>query len=507
MNLPDSALMSPALSKAWKQALLALILVFGGLLLLYWPTMLSMVRIWGRSDTFAHGYVIAPISLWLIWRHRHTLKTLQPKVEWLPCLFLVITSCLWALADMADVNVVKQFALVAMIPLAVWAVLGTTVTRQMLFPLGFLLLMVPFGEVFLLPMMDFTADFTVAALRLTGIPVYRDGLSFMIPSGRWSVVEACSGLRYLIASFTLGLLYAYLTYQTAWKRIAFILASILVPILANGLRAYIIVMLGHLSDMKLAVGVDHLIYGWLFFGVVMLGMYWVGAYWREDEPVLATEGSTAIADHAYAVYGFLPILASAAVGFVTTAMLLQPYAGAAPRIDLAPVAGWSNTVAPAEIIPDFGLPAASVQQVWTKQGRSVGVYVALYVGAEKETPMVSAGNRAFTDPSDHEWRLLSHKHALSPVGPVKQMLIHSPTGSWMVQQVYLIDGRWVANDYLAKLWQIRSRLLGRFGEGAVVLIYSRVSESSNQVEPLLAEFWQSQSKGLALTIHTALQLK
>lgn len=507
MNLPDPVAMNPALSKAWKQALLALILVFGGLMLLYWPTMLSMVRIWGRSDTFAHGYVIAPISLWLVWRHRHSLKILPPKVQWLPCLLLVITSCLWALADLADVNVVKQFALVAMFPLAAWAVLGTLVARQMLFPLGFLLLMVPFGEVFLLPLMNFTADFTVAALRLTGIPVYRDGLSFMIPSGRWSVVEACSGLRYLIASFTLGLLYAYLTYQTVWKRIAFILASIFVPILANGLRAYIIVMLGHLSDMKLAVGVDHLIYGWLFFGVVMLGMYWIGAYWREDEPVLVTEGVLPATDHAYAVLGFLPILASAAVGGVATAMLLQPYAGATPRIDLAPVAGWSNTVASAEIIPDFGSPAASVQQVWTKQGRSVGVYVALYVGSEKETSLVSAGNRAFTDPSDHEWRLLSHKHTLSPVGSVKQMLIDSPTGSWMVQQAYLIDGKWVANDYLAKLLQIRSRLQGRFGEGAVVLIYSRVSESSSQVEPLLAEFWHSQSKGLAFTIHTALQSK
>jgi len=39
-----------------------------------------------------------------------------------------------------------------------------------------------------------------------------------------------------------------------------------VPIIANWLRAYMIVMIGHLSGNKLAVGVDHLIYGWLFFG-------------------------------------------------------------------------------------------------------------------------------------------------------------------------------------------------------------------------------------------------
>ena len=57
----------------------------------------------------------------------------------------------------------------------------------------------------------------------------------------------------------------------------------MVPVIANGLRAYMIVMIGHLSGMKLAVGVDHIIYGWLFFGLVMFLMFWIGNFWREDE--------------------------------------------------------------------------------------------------------------------------------------------------------------------------------------------------------------------------------
>ena len=56
-----------------------------------------------------------------------------------------------------------------------------------------------------------------------------------------------------------------------------------VPIIANGMRAYMIVMIGHLSGMKLATGVDRLIYGWLFFGLRMFIMFWIGRYWREDE--------------------------------------------------------------------------------------------------------------------------------------------------------------------------------------------------------------------------------
>ena len=54
-------------------------------------------------------------------------------------------------------------------------------------------------------LMKWTADFTVTALQLSGIPVFRDGTFFFtIPSGNWSIVEGCSGVRYLIASFTVA---------------------------------------------------------------------------------------------------------------------------------------------------------------------------------------------------------------------------------------------------------------------------------------------------------------
>jgi exosortase len=52
--------------------------------------------------------------------------------------------------------------------------------------------------------------------------------------------------------------------------------SIAVPIVANWVRAYLIILMGYLSSMRLAVGVDHLIYGWIFYAAVMLLLLWVG---------------------------------------------------------------------------------------------------------------------------------------------------------------------------------------------------------------------------------------
>ena len=272
-------------STRWRRALLLLAVVLLAILGLYRHTAVGMVSIWARSETYTHGFVVPLISLWLIWRIRSDLLALQPRPSPSAWLLLAVMAAVWLAGDLVAVNVVTQLALVLLIILAVPAVLGWQVARRMAFPLGFLLFAVPAGDFLLPQFMEWTADFTVLALRWSGIPVYREGLQFIIPSGAWSVVEACSGIRYLIASLVVGCLFAYLSYRSLGKRLAFIGVAILVPLVANWLRAYMIVMIGHLSGNELATGVDHLIYGWVFFGVVILLMLLLGARWA-DAPLV-----------------------------------------------------------------------------------------------------------------------------------------------------------------------------------------------------------------------------
>lgn len=249
---------------------------------IYYETWRSIVDIWIRSETFAHGFIIAPISLWLIWTRRSKLNHIEPEYAWLAIVFIVLNGLIWLMADLINALVIKQFAVVGLFISSLWFYLGNRITYIIIFPLLFLYLMVPFGEALFPYLMEFTANFTVKMLRLTGISVYQEGLIFTLPTGKWSVIEACSGLRYLIASATLGLVYAYINYSKFYKRLIFSLVAIIVPIIANGFRAYMIVMIGHLSNMKLAVGIDHVIYGAVFFGVVMLVLFFIGSFWSEN---------------------------------------------------------------------------------------------------------------------------------------------------------------------------------------------------------------------------------
>ena len=247
-------------------------MVVSALVLVYWRTIDSMVATWAGSPTYTHGFVVAPIAAWLIWRDRARIARVPLRPYWPGVTVLAAAGVAWLLSDLALVNVGRQFALVVMIQATILTILGRELAARIVFPLLFLLFAVPAGDFLLPTLMDGTADFTVAALRATGVPVYRDGNHFVIPSGSWSVVEACSGLRYLIASLVGGTLYAYLAYATPSRRAMFISASLVVPIVANWIRAYLIVMIGHLSSNKLAAGIDHFVYGWVFFGAVILGV-------------------------------------------------------------------------------------------------------------------------------------------------------------------------------------------------------------------------------------------
>ena len=206
------------IASGWRTAGLAWLIAVLVILVLFRETLLSMVAIWARSDTFAHGFLVLPISLWLVWRLRGSLAELTPRPDLRVLPLFLLAGFAWLLGEVASVAPLSQFSLVMVLILSVPAVFGGAVTKRLLFPLGFLLFAVPFGEFALPVLMNWTASATVWGLRLSGVPVYREGLSFVIPSGHWSVVEACSGVRYLIASLMIGTLFAYLNYRSLKRR-------------------------------------------------------------------------------------------------------------------------------------------------------------------------------------------------------------------------------------------------------------------------------------------------
>lgn len=490
---PETVGVRPARLSVASIAMIAL--AFVALFVIYASTAKSIVDIWNSSETFAHGYIILPISLWLIWRRRENF-TLMPPTPWWPALApLALAGFGWMLARMGDVQVVQQYAFAAMLPLAALAMFGRQLAGSLAFPLLFVLAAVPFGEIFIAPLISFTADFTVSALQLTGIPVLRNGSHFDIPSGSWSVVEACSGVRYLISSITLGFLYAYLTYRSNVRRALFILISVIVPIIANGLRAYMIVMIGHLSGMKLAVGVDHLIYGWLFFGLVMLIMFWIGGYWREEEappPAPAHNAATRAAGGA----AFAPMLAA----LVALAALWPGFAAYSnhasqnPRpVQLAPAAlSWEPAPAFSSWVPDYMPADASFGGTYRSAAvaQPVALNILYYRNQRRDKALISSVNKPAAE--RNPYAPTGSALRTEPLGGrnfvVRETTLRNAGGPILVWQWIWIDQRETANDYVGKIWQAQAKLALRPDDGAAVMLSAPYSENPQEARVALRAF-------------------
>ena len=273
----------PMGSDPWPVAWSALLASVLGVTLIFSDTVSGMVRIWSNSDAFGHGFLIAPISAFLLWHGRDRLANISPR----PCFWgLTMTAVAlfaWLLGRLAGFLVLENFAFVAVIQSLFLTLLGWRAARILAFPLFYLIVMVPFGE-FLIPFLqDLTAILVVQGLRLVNIPVFLDGVMLIIPTGAFEVAEACAGLRFMIAVLALGLIFAHLAYDDWLRRGIFMMIAVCVTIVGNVLRAFGIVVLAYVTNHEVAVGADHLIYGWVFLSFLLIVLFMLGLKLRKNE--------------------------------------------------------------------------------------------------------------------------------------------------------------------------------------------------------------------------------
>jgi exosortase A len=487
-----------AADPGWRLALPLIVGALVAVLAIHWLTVASIVAIWARSETFAHGFLIVPIVLVLIWQRRQALAALSPTPDALGLVLLGCAGVIWLVADAGEVLVVKQLALVGTIWATVIAILGREVAKTIMFPLGFLVLGVPMGEALIPPLMEWTANFTVTALQITGIPVFREGLFFTIPSGSWSIVEGCSGLRYLIASFTVGVLFAYLSYRRTWKRLLFAALSIAVPIVANGFRAYLIVMIAHLSSNRLAHGVDHFIYGWVFFGLVMLLLFWAGSFWRDPDPRSRADSGAAPARARAPRHG-LAGYALAAVAIVGVwpayAAYLDDRASSPTNLALpapSPVGGWVADPEPlTDWRPHYDPASATLFQVYRKGNRVVALHLGYYQHQHPGSQLVTSWNIMVVQ-KHPVWMNLSESRVKEALGPgtldVRESRLRSPQQRLLVWDWFRIGGHDLINPYLAKWMLAWRKLTNRGDDGTAIIVATPYDDEAEPPVDTLREF-------------------
>lgn len=446
------------------------------LLALFSQTSAAIFWTWYDSSTFSHGFLILPVCLYLIWRRRADIAAVTIAVEPRAVIAVVLASLGWWLGHATGTLVVQEFSLVAMAQAVILTMYGWPVFRALAFPLLYAYFAVPSGEALIPALRTVTASFSVALLRLTGIPVFADGNVISIPTGIFYVADACSGIRYLIASVALGILFAGLMYRSWWRRASFLALSIAVPIVANGIRAYGIILIAYLTSNELATGVDHVIYGGIFFALVTLIVLALGNAFREKDhasmapPPLRTAGS-ANPFWQVAMAGVLALIPATAAK-VYGDYVERPPAAQEIRIAAPEVGGTYRRVDGLQdpLDPRFAAADAEVHTAYEASGTRVYLHIGYYLRQRRGAEAVSSDHKLI---GNHRWTLSATGSTSATIGDegtsVRYVRLLSGNRERIVFYCYWVGGRLTGNPYLAKLLQAKAKLLGGPEAAAIIV--------------------------------------
>ena len=250
-------------------------------LVLWWHTLGATFGLALRADAYTHTLVIIPLSIALIfteWRSRKA----KPEPNFRTGLALLALAILisfiggrWrGLASLpADVQLSLE-----MLAVVTWWIgsfvccFGTRVSRMSVFPLCFLLWLVPLPEFALNHIVSFLQQGSAYSARLlfeiARVPVMQDGVLLSIPGLRLEVAQECSSIRSSLMLLVTSMVLAHLLLRSAWGKGLVILAAIPLSLAKNGFRIFTIAVL--------AVYVDPgFMHGWLHHdgGIVFLLLF------------------------------------------------------------------------------------------------------------------------------------------------------------------------------------------------------------------------------------------
>jgi exosortase A len=439
-QLSQSAVLTPSRA-VW--ALLAVGVV--GL----WPTVVSLTRIWREMFDYHHGFVIAIIAIAWLWRIRGEIDAcdVRPVRAALP--LLAVSLLLWAIAYRANSELMQQAALPVVLLLAVYATLGPQMCWRVAPPIAYLYFGIPVWELLLPYLQWLTTNVAESVLGLMGVPTQVEGHHVTIPEGRFSIVEGCSGKRYIVTGLAFAVLAAAIE-GLRWRRtLVFLAIAVALALLTNWVRVVTVIYVGHISEMQnYLVAHEHKSFGYALFIPQLLALLWVArriGSGQADEPSrrhTPPERRSRPADWAIVIaLCVLPILVWARA----------PHEPATMQLAAMPVAtgDWQGPLpAAAAWQPRFVNPAEERRAAYSMDGRRVELYLNVYGVQTQGHELVF--HRNSVAPIDR-YTLIRRVPARSTTPPA-QIVSESNGTRWIVTQAYEVGGWSTASPGIAQLY-------------------------------------------------------
>ena len=446
----------------WQRHLAALALLSAAIAAIFWREAADVAGIWWNSSTFTHCLLIVPMIGWLVSQRIALLRPLTPVYWWPALIWMAGAGLVWLVGEAAGVGLFRQLALVLMLQGAVAATLGEKLVRALLFPLGYALLLVPFGEELVPILQTLTAHISMVLLHISGIPAEMEGVFITTPAGFFEVAEACSGVNFLIAMLAYAIFAAHLCFRSWTRRIVFVVAALATTILANALRAYGTMVAAEIWGIEAAGGIDHIFYGWFFFGAVILLVMLVARLWFDrpaNDAAVDVRGLGGVSRFAGPAKAVLPAALAIPLLFVAWGHLVGGRSAALPAtVAITVPRGWDDVrVDGPAWAPRFdGADQRQLRHFSNDKGQVVTVAIGGYE-RQAEGREVVAFEQGAIDP-DSKWAWSAALPAVE--GAKTERLLHPGPVLRDAATWYVVDGKVTGSARAAKMAGLKARLFG-----------------------------------------------
>jgi len=233
----------------------------------FFPVFLKMVARWDSDDS-SYCYLIIPIFIYLCWDRKDSFKFNEFSWSFLGISPLLLSIALIIAGELGSVETILYTGLFGCIVSIILVLYGKRIYHLM-FPIFFLCFIVPLPP-FINRILTFklrvAASFiSTKLLQLTGVTVLREGNILDLGVNKLQVVDACSGLRYLIPMLLMAILVGYFFNKVKWHR--FLLIALVIPlsVFVNSFRIFATGLLTVNGYQQFAQDFYHDLSGWLIF--------------------------------------------------------------------------------------------------------------------------------------------------------------------------------------------------------------------------------------------------
>lgn len=249
---------------------------------IYYSVFFNLVLDWWNNSSYSYGFMIPLISIYFLWTSRTRLAriSVSPSAWGFPLFLLGLLSYIVGFAG--NEPFIIRVSMILSLMGIVHLLCGWAVFREVLFPLGYLFLMIPMPYILFKSiayyLRIFNAQFSSEIIQWFGIPTFRESYFIHLPNIILEVADVCSGVLSILSLLATGILYVFLFQKRGLNRVILCLSIIPISILSNNFRIILTAVLVHYFGKAVLDTPFHMFHGTVNFFLSVMILILVGKF-------------------------------------------------------------------------------------------------------------------------------------------------------------------------------------------------------------------------------------